>query len=71
MYVPDKGSRIVNTCVTLYNIWIHYKLHNHEEDLGVEQIGQNMDENLEIPCIDQQGGPRAVAKHTYLYKNKF
>ncbi|XP_008179536.1 putative nuclease HARBI1 [Acyrthosiphon pisum] len=63
MYAPDKAGRIVNACATLHNTRIHYKLPNREEDLDVELIGQNMDANLEIPYyIDQQGGPRAVAK---------
>lgn len=62
MYAPDKAGRIVNASATLHNMRIHYKLPNREEDLDVEQIGQNMNDNLEIPYIDQRGGPRAVAK---------
>lgn len=62
MYAPDKAGKIVNACATLHNMRIHYKLPNHEEDLDVELNGQNMDANLEVPYIDQRGGPRAVAK---------
>lgn len=62
MYAPDKAGKIVNACATLHNMRIHYKLPVPEEDLDVELNGQNMDANLEIPYIDQRGGPRAVAK---------
>lgn len=62
MYAPDKAGRIVNACATLHNMRIHYKLPNREEDIDVEQIGQIVDDNLEMPHIDQQGGPRAVGK---------
>lgn len=62
MYAPDKAGRIVNACATLHNMRIHYKLPNREEDIDVKQIGQIVDDNLEMPHIDQQGGPRAVGK---------
>jgi len=62
MYAPDKAGRIVNACATLHNMRIHYNLPIPEEELAGEQIGQNIYENIEIPYIDQQGGPRAVAK---------
>ncbi|XP_029340937.1 putative nuclease HARBI1 [Acyrthosiphon pisum] len=62
MYAPDKAGRIVNACATLHNMRIHYNLPIPEEELAGEQIGQNIYENIEIPNIDQQGGPRAVAK---------
>jgi len=64
MYAPDKAGRIVNACATLNNMRIHYNLQIPEEELAIEvieQIGQNINDNLELPYIDQRGGPRAVA----------
>lgn len=55
--------RQVNACATLHNIRIHYNLPIPEEEYaGLNMNSRIINENLEVPYIDQRGGPQEVVK---------